>query len=140
MTYGILVEVKAQIELGDLQVKMKPADLEVANSRDCRQRLQRPLKDRVSARVTFNCQMPQHGFKRYVAMGERVERRVPAPPQQLHKGRIIRKVATQGDHVEKIFDQRLNLAGGSRGERCSHNDFFRVRVPVKQSRKTAAGS
>src|SRR5256885_4442587 len=101
---------KTQIKLGELQIKIKAADLQVAKvRRGFGQHLQQDLKDWVPARVPFKLQVLHHGFKRQVAVGKGVERRVAAPSQQLDKGRIARQVAPQGGHVEKISDQRLDL-------------------------------
>src|SRR2546422_11662906 len=115
---------KTQIKLGELQIKMKATDFQVANSRGSGgQHLQQDLKDRVPAWVPFKLQVFHHGFERQVAVGKGVEHRVPAPSQQLDKGRIARKVAPQGGHVEKIPDQRLELARSSRGNGRPNNNI-----------------
>src|SRR5947207_596777 len=107
---GFFVEMQTQIELGKLQIKMKGADLQVCESRGRRgQDLQHDLKDGVAARIPYKRQVLHQGFERQVARGKGVQRRLPAPSQQLHKRRIARKVAPQRRHVEKIPDERLEL-------------------------------
>ena len=127
---------KTQIKLGELQIKIKAADLQVAKvRRGFGQHLQQDLKDRVPAWVPFKLQVFHHGFERQVAVGKGVERRVSAPSQQLDKGRIARKVAPQGGHVEKIPDQRLELARGSCGDGRPNNNILDARIPLKQRLK-----
>ena len=116
---------------------MKGADFQVANSQ-CRvgQHLQEYLKDRVPAWVPFKPQMLHQGFERQFTVGKGVERRVPAPSQQFGKGRIAGQVAPQGGHVEKISNQRLDFAGGSRSDGRPDNNILRAGIPVQQHLKS----
>src|SRR2546430_13364131 len=108
---AFLVEMKAQIELGDLQIEMKAADLQVTDSRGSGgQDLQHDLKDGVAAGIPCKGQVFHHGFERQVARGKGIERRPPAPSQQLNKLGSAAAVAPQRRHVEKIPDERLELA------------------------------
>ena len=71
---------KTQIKLGELQIKMKAADLQVAHSRGrAGQDLQHDLKDRVPAWVPFKLEVLHQGFERQVAVGKGIERCVPTP-------------------------------------------------------------
>src|SRR5439155_4242375 len=110
VTVAFLVEMKTQVELRELEIKMEAADVQVSDSRRrVGQHLQQDLKDGVAARIPFELQVLQHGLERQVAVGERVERGGPGPAQQFDKRRVARQVAAQGGHVEKIPDQRLDL-------------------------------
>src|SRR5213076_2729893 len=73
---ALLVQIKTQVKRGELEINMKAADVQVANSRGrLRQHRQQHLKDRVPARIPFKFQIFHHGFKRQVRVGEGIERR-----------------------------------------------------------------
>src|SRR2546422_9289588 len=100
VTVRFLVEMKAQIELRELQIEIEAADLQIAKlGGHCGRYLQDDLKDRIATRVPFEFQVLHHGFERQIGVRKGLEHRLARPSQQLDKSRIVGKIASQRRHV-----------------------------------------